>query len=146
MPTSHILRCSHSPVKVLNQWEKEIPSNRIELVWAGSQFHMRLTLSKRKIKCRHKIQHPRLFHFTGHHQDYRFFAASPSSNTACTRRATSFLTGLFTFHFGSSPHLNISTQYASVLLLDIRNKNMQGGYRNFERQIVQAEPQGNSGN
>lgn len=60
MPTSHILRCSHSPVKVLNQWEKEVPSNRIELVWAGSQFHMRLTLSKRKMKSRHKMQHPAL--------------------------------------------------------------------------------------
>lgn len=65
MPTSHILRCSHSPVKVLNQWEKEVPSNRIELVWAGSQFHMRLTLSKRKMKSRHKMQHPALpLHWT----------------------------------------------------------------------------------
>ena len=51
----------HSPVKVLNQWKKEVSSKRIELIWTRRLFHLRLTLSKRKIKSRHKMQHPQFY-------------------------------------------------------------------------------------
>lgn len=62
---AYVPRYSHLPVKVLNQWKKEVPNNRIELIWAGSQFRLRLTLSKRKMKSRHNMQHSTLpLHWT----------------------------------------------------------------------------------
>lgn len=45
---NHIQRV-HSPVKVLEQWKKEVPSNRIEFIWARSHLHLRWALSKRKM-------------------------------------------------------------------------------------------------
>lgn len=97
---AHDSICSHSPVKVLNQWKKEVPSNRIELVWAGSQFHLRLTLFKRKMKSRHKMQHLTL-HITAETTG----SLQPSccqSLPARTSTATSFESGWITSHFRSS--------------------------------------------
>jgi len=114
---AHIPRCSHSPVKVLNQWKKEVSSNRIELIWARSQFHLRLTLSKRKMKSRHKMQHPNL----------PLYRTPSRLQVPCSHPTVShcLLVGLqllVSRLLDSLPtsdpltHLNISVQYSSVLL------------------------------
>lgn len=39
---------THSPVKILNQGEEEVPSHRTEFIWGTNKLHLRLALPKRK--------------------------------------------------------------------------------------------------
>lgn len=114
---AHTPRGSHSPVKVLNQWEKEVPSNRTELIRAGSQFPLRRTLSKRKMKTRHKTHHLNLaLHWTLSRPQV------PCSNPTVSHCLLVCLWLLVSRLEGSLPtsdpltHPNISAQNSSVLL------------------------------
>lgn len=107
----------HSPVKVLNQWKKEVSSKRIELIWTRRLFHLRLTLSKRKIKSRHKMQHPQFY----------LHLLQPSHCQLLltwTSMAASFQACHLTLHFRFSHISKYFTRiYPSTAGLHIRNKN-----------------------